>query len=151
MIRIIPRIALFSTLVVTGLALLGVQPGECETITATVVSMDSQGITVQKADGTEARYVLGADLQIPSGVSPGTKVDLTISENLDGTQLVTAIHPGPMQSQTQATASDREELPATASPVWALGAVGFIALLGALLVRRQREKRRPAASGIHFV
>lgn len=166
---IIPPLLLSATLNVIGLGALGVQPGECETINATVVSVDDQGITVQKADGTEARYALGTDLQVPSALSPGTQVDLTITEDVDGLQRVTAIQAEPTQSQShpassdiqaagsdmQASGADVRELPATASPVWLLGVAGLVALLGGALVRRNRRiktrKQRLAAYGIRLV
>jgi hypothetical protein len=148
--RIESRLLLLPILLaVTGVALLGVQPAACETITATVVSVDAQGITVETSEGMQREFPLSADVMVPSTATPGSRVNLTVNEDMNGVQQVTSISMDTAAgTQTGAANADMDELPATASPVWILGSIGFLALLGGITIRRYRriqEKRHLAS------
>jgi hypothetical protein len=110
------------------LSCIGVGTAECANVTATVVAVDAQTITVRQSDGMETTYDLQTGVTIPSRVEPGMEVSLNV-ENVDGMQMATSIQ-----------LTDSSELPATASSIWVWTLTGLLALAGATVLGRLRTR-----------
>lgn len=153
------RVLLLSALLVAcALMFSGAQsPAYAKMVKGTVVSMDGGVVVLRTTEGTEESFTIGTGVQVPTGVTSGTMVVLTVGDT-EGSTLVSAISVSatgstaatPATASTPATqsgsmetpdpASADSELPETASPTMTYGLLGLLALAGGLLAKRWRTR-----------
>jgi MYXO-CTERM domain-containing protein len=121
---------------------LTVPPGTpLNTVTGTVVSSSGTEIVVDTSAGRQ-RYVVDSNSTVPAGLAAGTRVTVNF-HRLEGDVLhVATVTTSPRSERMDpgAPAATRDaDMPATASPVPAIGLLGLLSLGGAALLRASRR------------